>query len=157
MKLLIQRVARAQAATTTLPTSCIANIGKGMLVLVGIGPSDSEGTVDFMLGKLKGLRVFSDTEGKMNLSARDAQGEFLFVSQFTLFADCRKGTRPSFIGAAPRDLAMRCYDHLIRQAPGILEGTRVSSTPFGSDLHIELVNDGPVTLMLDSDSLQHLV
>ena len=157
MKLLIQRVASARAATIALPNSYIANIGKGMLVLVGIGPTDSEATVDFMLGKLKGLRIFSDPEGKMNLCARDAGAEFLFVSQFTLFADCRKGTRPSFTGAAPRDLATRCYEYLTRQAPGILEGTRVSHTPFGSDLHLELVNEGPVTLQLDSDALHHVI
>lgn len=128
-----------------------------MLVLVGIGPTDSERTVDFMLGKLKTLRIFSDTAGKMNLANADAGGEFLFVSQFTLYAECRKGTRPSFAAAAPRELATRCYDYLTSQAPGILEGTRVCHTPFGSDLHIELVNDGPVTLQLDSDALQHMI
>jgi len=154
MRLLIQRVLRAQALEGELPNSCIAKVEKGMLVLVGVGPTDQPATADFMLQKLKGLRIFSDPQGKMNLPCSEAKGGFLFVSQFTLFADCRKGSRPSFTGAAPRELAVQCYERLISQAPRILEGTPVSYTPFGANLHIELINDGPVTIWLDSDTLR---
>lgn len=151
MRLLVQRVA---SASVTVQGETVAAIGRGFLVLAGFGPHDGPDAPSKpwwrgMIEKLVKLRVFPDEAGKMNLSLKDISGEALFVSQFTLYADCRKGLRPSFSGAAAPEAARALFDRLCDDAEALLPG-RVWRGVFGADMKVELVNDGPVTIMLDS-------
>jgi D-tyrosyl-tRNA(Tyr) deacylase len=142
----LQRVTRA---SVTVEGSRVASIGSGLLLLVGVGEGDDHGDVAAAIDKIAGLRVFSDEEGKMNRSVHDVGGEILVVSQFTLLGDVRKGRRPSFTGAAHPDVAAPLIDRMV-------DGFRAAGLPavqgvFGASMQVELVNDGPVTLVLDID------
>jgi D-tyrosyl-tRNA(Tyr) deacylase len=145
MRFLIQRVTRA---SVKIDDELEAAIGPGLLVLIGIAATDGTAEADYMAGKLVNLRVFSDTEGRMNRSAVDVNAALLLVSQFTLYGDCRKGRRPSFDAAAPPDKARSLYDYLVTRIreQGLLTETGV----FQASMQVELVNDGPVTLLLES-------
>ncbi len=139
MRALVQRVSEASVA---VDGEEVARIGRGLLVLLGVRGEDGVEEADRLAGKLERLRVFEDDEGRMNLSVRDVDGELLVVSQFTLYGDARKGNRPSFVDAAPPDLAEPLYER-VRTALGAQGGR------FGARMEVALVNDGPVTLLLE--------
>ena len=140
MRALVQRVSRA---AVEVDGDEVASIGLGLLVLLGVRTGDTAEQADRLVGKLERLRVFEDAEGKLNLSVRDVGGELLCVSQFTLYGDARKGNRPSFVEAAPPELAEPLYER-VRSALGAQGGV------FGAHMRISLVNDGPVTLLLEA-------
>jgi D-aminoacyl-tRNA deacylase len=145
MKAVIQRVSRA---AVTVEGETVGKIGVGFLVLLGVGREDGEEDVRYVAGKVANMRIFSDAEGKFNLGMADVGGEVLLVSQFTLYADTRRGRRPSFIDAAPPDMAEALVERcarLLREA-----GLHVEMGRFGAHMEVELVNDGPVTILLDS-------
>lgn len=148
MRFVIQRV---QNAEVKVADEVIGKIGQGFLVLVGISQTDTEEIADRMLKKLLGLRIFEDADGKTNLDIHAVSGEILFVSQFTLYADCRKGNRPSFIRAGAPDKANALYEYLLEEAgkqiPDVQHGQ------FGADMKVSLLNDGPFTIVLDSDEI----
>ncbi len=144
MRLVIQRV---NHASVTIDGSMHSKIGKGLLVFVGVGDSDDEKTADLYLKKLLNLRIFADEEGKTNLSLKDVGGELLFVSQFTLYANCRKGNRPSFVEAGAPDRAEALYRYMVQEATLVIP--QVKQGVFGADMKIELENDGPFTIVLD--------
>lgn len=144
MKALIQRVSRA---SVSVQGEVVGNIGRGMLVLLAVEKHDDESTVDVMLDKLLAYRIFSDAQQKMNLSVADINGGVLLVSQFTLAADTGKGLRPSFSGAASPEDAERLYNYFAEQLRAI-HGD-VATGIFAADMQVELVNDGPVTFMLE--------
>ena len=146
MRLVIQRV---RAAQVTVNNQITGQIGPGLLVLAGFSPTDTVASLDWMARKLTQLRIFSDEEGKMNRSVLDVGGQVLVVSQFTLLADARKGNRPSYIGAAPPPVAVPLYEQFVRQLE-LLLGQPVATGEFGADMQVELLNDGPVTIVLDS-------
>ncbi len=139
MRALVQRVSEA---SVTVDGEEIARIGRGLLVLLGVRNGDGVEEADRLAAKLERLRVFEDAEGRMNLSVRDVEGELLVVSQFTLYGDARKGNRPSFVDAAPPEVAEPLYER-VRQALGAQGGR------FGARMKVALVNDGPVTLLLE--------
>lgn len=149
MRLLIQRAAHA---SVTIDGAVKSSIGSGLLVFAGFCEGDDEALIDPMVQKLTGLRIFEDDWGKMNLSVKDTGGEILAVSQFTLYADCRKGRRPSFTNAMPPDRAKELYKLFIRALAQAM-GAEPATGEFGADMKIELLNDGPVTIMLDSDEI----
>ena len=132
----------------TVERELVGEIGRGMLVLVGIGKEDGEEQVLQMVEKLVGLRIFEDDEGKMNRSLTEVHGEMLVVSQFTLWGDCRKGRRPSFTSAAPPELAEPLYESFVERVAE--QGIRVATGQFAAQMDVALVNDGPVTLVLES-------
>lgn len=144
MRLVIQRV---NHASVTIDGSMYSEIGKGLLVFVGVVDSDDERTADLYLKKLLNLRIFADEEGKTNLSLKDVGGELLFVSQFTLYANCRKGNRPSFVEAGAPDRAEALYRYMVQEAALVIP--QVKQGVFGADMKIELENDGPFTIVLD--------
>jgi D-aminoacyl-tRNA deacylase len=146
MRVVVQRVSRAEVRVAGRVTG---TIGVGFLVLAGFAPGDTEATLAWMADKILGLRVFADTEGKMNLGLADVGGALLVVSQFTLYGDAHKGRRPSFVDAAPPGIAIPLYDRflaLLREKGGAV---RVETGEFGAMMEVELVNDGPVTLLLE--------
>lgn len=148
MRFVIQRVNNASVA---VDNNVIGAINKGFLVLVGINNDDNEQIADKMVKKLIGMRIFEDSEGKTNLDLAAVNGELLIVSQFTLYADCKKGNRPSFIKAGAPDHANRLYEYIIsecRKSVSVVEHGR-----FGADMKISLLNDGPFTIILDSDEI----
>lgn len=144
MKLVIQRVNHAEVK---VDGEIVGSIGKGFLVLVGVGQNDTKEIADKYLKKLLGLRIFEDEAGKTNLSLSDVNGELLMVSQFTLYANCKKGNRPSFIEAGAPDMAEKLYEYMIAEAkksvPVVERGI------FGADMKVSLENDGPFTVILD--------
>ena len=144
MKLLIQRVL---SASVTVDEETVGSIGKGLLVFVGVSGEDTRETADKYLKKLLALRIFEDAAGKTNLSLADVKGELLLVSQFTLYADCRKGNRPGFFKAGAPDMARELYEYMIRQARRAVPV--VECGRFGADMKVSLVNDGPFTILLD--------
>ena len=148
MKFLIQRVLEA---SVKVDGETVGSIGKGLLVFVGAGREDDRVAADKYLKKLLGLRIFEDENGKTNLSLKDVNGELLFVSQFTLYANCKKGNRPSFIEAGDPDTANELYEYIIREAaksvPIVQHGI------FGADMKVHLINDGPFTIILDEHIL----
>lgn len=146
MRLVIQRVSQA---SVTVDQQLIGEIGKGLLVLLGIEAADSEEDVDWLIQKTVQMRIFSDEAGKMNSSLIDIGGELLVVSQFTLHASTKKGNRPSFIAAARPEYAIPLYESFIRKAALAL-GKKVQSGSFGADMQVSLLNDGPVTIIIDS-------
>lgn len=145
MKFVIQRV---RSASVSVDEKIVGQIQKGYLVLIGIGQNDTEETADKYLKKLLGLRLFEDEDGKTNLSLKDVQGELLLVSQFTLYASCRKGNRPSFTQAGSPDLAESLYEYLIREAKKLVP--KVETGVFGAHMEVSLVNDGPFTILLEN-------
>ena len=148
MKFVIQRV---KQASVKVEGSVIGEIEKGYLVLIGVSDKETEAVADKMIKKMIGLRIFEDAEGKTNLSLADVGGSLLLVSQFTLYANCKKGNRPSFVEAGSPDMANELYEYCISECdkavPGVQRGV------FGADMKIELENDGPFTIVLDSDKL----
>ena len=144
MKLVIQRVKEAKV---TVEGKTVGEIYKGLLVFVGIAPEDTKETADCYLKKLVDLRIFEDEKGKTNLSLLDVGGELLLVSQFTLYANCKKGNRPSFIEAASPDLAEPLYEYMLEKAKEYVD--MVEGGVFGAQMQVSLVNDGPFTIVLD--------
>lgn len=148
MRAVVQRVSRAQV---TVADELTGTVNKGLLVLVGVTEGDTEKDAQYLADKVTGLRIFEDENGKMNLSVKDVGGKILSVSQFTLYGDCRKGKRPSFDKAARPEAANMLYEkfnELCRQ-----QGVQVETGVFRSHMQVELVNDGPVTILLDSSKL----
>ncbi len=148
MKLLIQRV---KHASVSVDGQCVGKIGEGFLVLVGVSDSDTKEIADRMLDKMLKLRIFADEKGKANLSIGQVEGGLLLISQFTLYADCRHGNRPGFTRAGSPEHAEALYEYLISEAKkqvGVVE-----QGVFGADMKVGLLNDGPFTIMLDSDEL----
>ena len=148
MKFIVQRVS---SAACRVDDEVTGSIQKGFMVLIGISDSDTKEIADKMIKKLIGLRIFEDSEGKTNLSLKDVNGSLLLISQFTLYADCRKGNRPSFIKAGNPELANNLYEYIIAKCKG--EIPDVQTGIFGADMKISLVNDGPFTILLDSEDL----
>jgi D-tyrosyl-tRNA(Tyr) deacylase len=146
MKVVIQRVSRA---SVTIDNSIRGSIKKGLLVLVGIEDNDNQEDIDWLSAKIVNLRIFDDPQGVMNLSLKDCQGELILVSQFTLQASTKKGNRPSYIRASKPPVAVPLYESMI----GAIEkelGSAIVTGIFGADMKVELVNDGPVTIIIDS-------
>lgn len=148
MKFVIQRVTEASVA---VDQEVIGKIEKGFLILIGVSDSDSEETADKMVRKMIGLRIFEDADGKTNLSLADVGGSLLLISQFTLYANCRKGNRPSFIEAGRPDKANALYEYIIEKCRASVPV--VQTGKFGADMKVSLINDGPFTIVLDSDQL----
>ena len=146
MRLVIQRV---NEASVTVDGKCIGAIGKGLLLFVGVGHEDTREICDKYIDKVLKLRIFADEEGKTNLSVKDVGGELLVVSQFTLYSDCKKGNRPSFINAAKPDKAEELYEYVIRKCKESI--SVVETGEFGADMKISLENDGPFTIVLDEN------
>ena len=144
MKIIVQRVKQAQVS---IEGQVYSQIKQGLLLLVGVGPEDQAEDLDYSVRKLVNMRIFSDAEGKMNLSVKDIKGEILSISQFTLFADTKKGNRPAFTGAAKPDMAEAFYQDLNRK---LAKEIPVETGVFGADMQVELINDGPVTIILDT-------
>jgi D-tyrosyl-tRNA(Tyr) deacylase len=144
MKIVLQRVSRA---SVTVDGNVTGNINTGCVVLLGIGVGDDKSKVEKAVDKIQKLRIFPDSEGKTNLPITAVQGGLLVISQFTLYADCRKGNRPSFTEAAPPELAKELYECFIEYADGKFD--KVEHGIFGADMKVELVNDGPFTVLLD--------
>ena len=147
MRFLIQRVKKAKV---TVDGETTGEIEKGFLVLVGVGPNDTEQVADYLVQKLIKLRVFEDENGKMNLALKDIQGSLLMVSQFTLYADCSGGNRPSFIGGAKPEKANALYEYCMEECKK--QGIEVQHGIFGADMQVELINDGPVTILLEKEA-----
>ena len=145
MRAVLQRVGSARVL---VGGDVVGAIDAGLLVLLGVAPADSADQARWMADKVVGLRVFADEDGKMNRDVQEAGGGVLVVSQFTLFADCKKGRRPSFTGAATPEVAIPLYEAFVSAIRA--HGVRVETGRFGADMRVELVNDGPVTLILDS-------
>ncbi len=145
MRVVLQRVRRARV---TVGDEVLGQIGPGLLVLLGITHADTADDARWLADKVIGLRIFNDLEGKMNLGLLDVGGEMLVVSQFTLHGDCRKGRRPSFVDAAPPEIAVPLYEAFIDAVKA--HGVRTATGRFGAMMEVELVNDGPVTLIMDS-------
>lgn len=148
MRFFIQRVNHAKVSVETEITG---QIQKGLLVFIGVAENDTKQTADKLIKKLLNLRIFEDTERKTNLALKDVNGSLLLVSQFTLYADCKKGNRPSFVHAAAPNLANELYEYIISQCTN--SGFFVQTGKFGADMKITLENDGPFTILLDSDAL----
>lgn len=148
MRFVVQRVTHA---SVTVNSQVIGKIGNGFMVLIGVADTDTREIADKMVKKLLGLRIFEDQNGKTNLDIHTVEGELLLISQFTLYANCRHGNRPSFIEAGKPDMANEMYEYIIakckEQVPVVEKGE------FGADMKVELLNDGPFTILLDSDQL----
>jgi D-aminoacyl-tRNA deacylase len=145
MRAVVQRVSRAQVS---LNGEIAGKIGSGLLVLLGVAIGDTEADADYLVSKIAGLRIFEDENGKMNLAVADAGGEVLAVSQFTLYGDVRRGKRPSFDAAAPPELARRLYEYFVARMRST--GLNCKTGRFQEMMQVELVNEGPVTILLDS-------
>ena len=146
MRFVIQRV---KEASVQVEQEVIGEIKKGYLVLIGVSDSDTEQVADRMIKKMIGLRIFEDENGKTNLSLADVGGGLLLVSQFTLYANCKKGNRPSFIEAGAPDKANELYEYVIRECKKTVPEVQTGS--FGAEMEVSLVNDGPFTILLDSE------
>lgn len=144
MKLVVQRVKNAKVE---VEEKTVGSIEKGFLVLLGVTHTDTKETADYLVKKLCNLRVFEDENGKMNLSIRDVKGKLLIVSQFTLYADCTGGNRPSFVNAAKPDMANELYEYFCEKCKE--NGIEVQKGIFGADMKVSLLNDGPVTIILE--------
>jgi D-tyrosyl-tRNA(Tyr) deacylase len=145
MRAVVQRVRQARVV---VGEEVVGEIGRGLLVLLGVAREDTAEQARWLADKIVSLRIFADAEDKMNLSVADAGGAVLVVSQFTLYGDCRKGRRPSFIEAAPPEIAVALYEQFINAVKA--QGIPVATGRFGAMMQVELVNDGPVTLILDT-------
>ena len=145
MRVVVQRV---KHASVTINGTVNEKINNGFLVLLGIQSTDSEQDVDYLVKKVTNLRIFSDENDKMNLSLKDVNGELLIVSQFTLYANCKEGNRPSFVEAAKPDIAIPLYEYFVSECKKIIPV--VETGIFGADMKVDLLNDGPVTIIMDS-------
>lgn len=148
MKFVLQRVLGAKV---DVDGKTVGQIGKGFLLLVGVSNEDNKEIADKMIEKVSRLRIFKDGEGKTNLSINDVEGEMLVVSQFTLYADCRKGNRPNFTNAGSPQLAEELYEHIIKRCQELFKKTEHGI--FGADMKVSLVNDGPFTVVIDSKEI----
>ena len=148
MKIVLQRVLQAKVE---VDEKTVGKIGKGYLILVGISNEDTKEIADKMIEKVSKLRIFEDENGKTNLSISDVNGEILVVSQFTLYADCKKGNRPSFINAGSPQMAEELYNYILKRCEELFANTEHGI--FGADMKVSLVNDGPFTIVLDSKEL----
>ena len=148
MRFVIQVV---KEASVKVEGETVGQIGKGYLVLIGVSDSDTEAVADKMIRKMTGLRIFADENGKTNLSLADVGGSLLLVSQFTLYANCKKGNRPSFIEAGAPDKAEALYEYIIRECRKTVPD--VQTGKFGAEMEVSLVNDGPFTILLDSEDI----
>ena len=148
MKFVIQRVSEA---SVKVDGNIIGQIGKGFMVLIGVGQDDTKEIADKMVKKLVGLRIFEDENGKTNLALADVDGEMLLISQFTLYANCKKGYRPSFIESGAPDMASDMYEYIIEKCKETVPV--VERGIFGADMKVSLINDGPFTIVLDSEKL----
>ena len=148
MRFVVQRVTHA---SVTVDGNVIGKIGQGFMVLIGVSEEDTKETADKMVKKLLGLRIFEDENGKTNLDIHTVGGSLLLISQFTLYADCKHGNRPSFIKAGKPDMANEMYEYIIAKCREQVE--TVETGEFGADMKVELLNDGPFTILLDSDQL----
>ena len=148
MRFVVQRVTHA---SVTVDGNVIGKIGQGFMVLIGVSDEDTKETADKMVKKLLGLRIFEDENGKTNLDIHTIGGSLLLISQFTLYADCKHGNRPSFIKAGKPDMANEMYEYIIAKCREQVE--TVETGEFGADMKVELLNDGPFTILLDSDQL----
>jgi D-tyrosyl-tRNA(Tyr) deacylase len=146
MRAVVQRVTRA---SVSVEGKIAGEIGRGLLVLLGVGKNDDAADADYLAAKIAGLRIFEDAAGKMNLALADVQGAVLAVSQFTLHGDVRRGKRPSFDSAAPPEQARKLYDYFVERLRAL--GLRCETGVFQAMMQVELVNDGPVTILLDSE------
>ena len=146
MKAVIQRVANA---SVTIKGNLKSSIGQGLLVLLGVGEDDGQEDIAWLVRKISAMRIFDDTDGVMNLSVMDIGGEVLVVSQFTLMADCRRGNRPSYIKAARHEISIPLYEEFCRRMSDAI-GKPVGTGEFGAYMKVDLLNDGPVTIILDS-------
>ena len=142
---------RVKSASVTIDGEVVGKIGQGFLILLGVGPEDTEQKCRYLAEKALGLRVFEDENGKMNLGLADVGGSVLVVSQFTLYGNCRKGRRPSFVEAANPELGNRLYERFLQDCADL--GFAPQHGRFGADMQVASVNDGPVTLILDTDTL----
>ncbi len=147
MKIVVQRVSKANVE---VESKIVGEISEGLMLLIGICENDSEADADWLIHKILNLRIFSDEEGKMNKSIKEISGEILCISQFTLLADYKKGHRPSFIKAAKPEIAIPIFEHFLKQIK--LSNLKVESGIFGADMKVSLINDGPVTIVLDSQT-----
>ncbi|QTA38744.1 D-tyrosyl-tRNA(Tyr) deacylase [Thermosipho ferrireducens] len=145
MRAVIQRVKKA---SVEIDGKVVGSINKGLVVLLGVGKDDTDSDMNYLAEKIVNLRIFDDSEGKMNLSLKDVGGEMLIVSQFTLYGDCRRGRRPSYSNSAPPDYAKKMYEMFIDKIRKM--GLKVETGVFGEYMQVSLINDGPVTLLLDS-------
>ncbi len=148
MRFVVQRV---QYSKVTVDQKLVGEIHKGYMVLIGISAEDTREVADKMIRKMINLRIFEDENGKSNLSLKDVQGGLLLISQFTLYADCKKGNRPSFIKAGPPKMANELYEYIIQECEKQVE--EVAKGSFGADMKVELLNDGPFTIWLDSEEI----
>ena len=148
MKFVIQRV---KHASVTVDSKVIGKINNGFMVLIGVEDADTKEIADKMVSKLVNMRIFQDENDKMNLSLNDVNGELLLISQFTLYANCKKGNRPSFTEAGKPDMANEMYEYIISKCKESVEV--VEKGEFGADMKVELLNDGPVTIILDSKDI----
>lgn len=148
MRFVIQRVTEA---SVTIDGDISGKIGKGYLVLIGVADTDTKEIADKMIRKMIGLRIFEDEQGKTNLSLADVDGGLLLVSQFTLYANCKRGNRPSFIEAGKPDMANEMYEYIIEKCRESVD--EVQTGEFGADMKVQLLNDGPFTILLNSDQL----
>ena len=146
MRTVIQRVSRA---SVTIDSKVKSSIGTGLLVLVGIGEDDGQEDIDWLVRKIAAMRIFNDSDGVMNLSVQDVGGEVMVVSQFTLMASCRKGNRPSYVKAAAPAFSIPMYERFC-ECMEVALGKPVATGEFGADMKVTLLNDGPVTIVLDS-------
>ncbi len=146
MKVILQRVS---SASVTISEKIVAQIDNGLLVLVGIEDSDSQEDIHWLSQKIVNLRIFGDENGVMNLSVKDSQGEIIVVSQFTLHANTKKGNRPSYIKASKPEIAIPLYENFVQQMELEL-GKKIQTGKFGADMKVALVNDGPVSIIIDS-------
>jgi D-tyrosyl-tRNA(Tyr) deacylase len=146
MRIVIQRVT---SASVSINDAVVGQIGKGVMILLGITPEDTTADADWLVGKVSRLRIFDDANGVMNLSLQDIGGEALVVSQFTLMASYRKGNRPSYIHAAPPSVAIPLYEYFVKELQAVI-GRPVPTGQFGADMQVSLTNDGPVTIVMDS-------
>lgn len=146
MRVVIQRV---KHSSVTIDGEVKSSIGKGLMVLVGICDEDGQEDIDYLVKKIINLRVFDDSEGVMNLSIQDIKGEILLISQFTLMASTKKGNRPSYIRAARPEISVPLYESLIQALEAAL-GQKIGTGEFGADMKVDLLNDGPVTIIIDS-------
>ncbi len=144
-------VQRAKKGSVEIEEKEIGKIEKGLVILLGVGQNDTEKDAEYLAEKIVNLRIFEDKEGKMNLSVKDINGQILVISQFTLYGDCKKGRRPSFISAALPDKAVKLYDYFVKSIKNY--GLKIETGEFQAMMLVKIYNDGPVTILLDSEKL----